>query len=127
MARLKASWLCAAVLLVGCDVVTSACGEDLSEEPAVAYSEGAVVDETYRSSSWDSESWLDFPPGLVIEFEHQLGAEPRLVQVYVAASREDGVLVQASGEEAEIVAVDSDMIAVRNPSCADLYVVVTAQ
>jgi hypothetical protein len=127
MAGLKAALVSFAVLLAGCDVVTSACGEDLSEEPPVAYSEGTVVDATYRSSSWDSESWVDFPPGLIIEFEHQLGAEPRLLQVYVAASREDGVLVQASGEEAEIVAVDSEVIALRNPSCADLFVVVTAQ
>jgi hypothetical protein len=117
-----------ALALVGgasCDVVTAQCGDDLGDDVA-RYTEGTVEDGVYRTSSWESEEWLDFPARIQLSLEHGLGQVPVSWDAYVAVGR-DEALVQASGEEVELVSIDEQAIVVRNPSCTDLVLVLTAE
>jgi hypothetical protein len=110
--------------LAGCDVATGQCGDDLGDDLA-RYTEGSVEDGVYRTSSWESDEWLDFPARIELSIEHGLGEVPSSWDAYVAVGR-DEALVQASGEEVELVSIDDRAIVVRNPSCTDLVLVLTA-
>ena len=115
-------------VLAGCDVVTGACVDDLSDEQPFEYRAGSTEEGIYRSSSWEPDAWVDFPPGASIRFEHELGTTPAMWQAYVATSREGlgDRLVLASGSEVELVAIDDQAIVVRNATCADFFVVLVA-
>ncbi len=115
------------LVLGGCNVATGGCGDDLDGE-TVTYSGGTVEKGIYTSSSWDALDRLEFPPGLTVRFEHGLGRTPRLWQAYVSTAREGlgEELVLASGNEAELVAIDEEALELRNGTCADLYLVVVA-
>jgi hypothetical protein len=127
LGRIFAFFATASLALAGCNVATGGCGDDLDGE-TVTFAGGAVEDGIYTSSSWDALDRLEFPPGLTIRFEHGLGRTPRLWQAYVSTAREGlgEELVLASGNEAELVEVDDEAIALRNGTCADLYLVVVA-
>lgn len=118
----------AGLLACGCDVITGGCGDELDDRDPVTHSVGTVEGNIYQSSSWDPSEWVDFPPGLSVRFEHGLGKEPRSWQAYVATSREgDGSsLVLASGSEAELVAIDSEAVTIKNATCVDFFVVLVA-
>jgi hypothetical protein len=109
----------------GCDVVAAQCGDDLGDDVA-RYTEGTIEGGVYRTSSWESEAWLDFPARIQLSIEHGLGEVPTSWDAYVAVGR-DEALVQASGEEVELVSIDDQAIVVRNPSCTDLVLVLTAE
>lgn len=118
----------AAIATPACDVLTGGCGDELDAEPAVTYSAGTAEEGIYRSSEWDAEEWIDFPPGIKIRFEHKLGEEPRAWQAYVATAREgDGSnLVLAAGSEVELISIDEEAITVQNATCVDFFVVMVA-
>lgn len=116
--------LCA--LGAGCDVITGGCGDELRAEPPVTYSDGTVEGGIYQSSTWDKTDWIDFPPGITVRFEHQLGEVPRAWQAYVSTSRDDKDLVLASGSEVELVDIDSEVVAVTNSTCVELFVMMVA-
>lgn len=120
------AWLLATLLVTGCDVVTGECGEELREAGPQLWTEGITEGSAYRSSSWEAEAWLDFPHGIELRLEHDLGEEPVTWSAFVAVDREAS-LVQATGEEVELVSIDDEAIVVRNPSCSDLVIVVTAE
>lgn len=129
MARwLTALLLAASLPLTGCEVITGGCGEELAEQPPVTNSVGTTVGGIYQSSSWDSNDWVDFPPGISVRFEHGLGETPRLWHAYVATTREgDGSsLVLASGSEAELVEIDDEAVTIKNATCVDFFVVLVA-
>jgi hypothetical protein len=111
-----------------CDPITGGCGKELEDEPPVTYSAGTAEGGIYRSTSWDSDDWIDFPPGLSVRFEHKLDGEPRAWQAYVATAREgDGSsLVLAAGSEVELVDIDELAVTVRNATCVDFFVVMVA-
>lgn len=115
-------------LVSGCDPITGGCGKELEAEPPVSYADGTAEGGIYRSTSWDPDDWIDFPPGISVRFEHKLGAEPRAWQAYVATSREgDGSnLVLAAGSEVELVDIDELAVTVRNATCVDFFVVMVA-
>ncbi len=117
--------LVALVVTSACDVVTGECGEDLRAAGPQTWSEGLTEDGVYRSSSWQASDWLDFPSGIELRLEHELGKEPANWNAFVAVDRAAS-LVQATGEEVELVSIDEEAIVVRNPSCSDLVIVVTA-
>jgi hypothetical protein len=114
--------------VAGCDVATGACQAELEEE-TVEYAGGSVEGGIYLSTSWDADARLEFPPGLTIRLEHGLGEVPRAWQAYVSTAREGlgSELVLASGNQAELVAIDDEAIELRNGTCADLFLVVVAQ
>lgn len=111
----------------GCDVVTGGCGDELRAEPASVFSDGTVEDGIYQSSSWDKAGWIDFPPGITIAFEHQLGHTPRLWQAYVSTTRDEKSLVLASGSEVELVDIDEETVVVTNSTCVELFVMMVAE
>jgi hypothetical protein len=118
----------ASALPIGCDVLTGGCGDDLFDEPAAIYTEGTTQDGTYVSSGWDPNELLDFPPGQKIELLHGLGEVPASWQAYIATSREgDGSAIVLSTGEVELVEIDAESLTVRNATCADLYLLVTAE
>lgn len=129
MARwLTALGLGSSLLLIGCDVITGGCGDELADQPPVTNSVGTTVDGIYQSSSWEPNDWVDFPPGISVRFEHGLGETPRLWHAYVATTREgDGSnLVLASGSEAELIEIDDEAVTIKNGTCVDFFVVLVA-
>ncbi len=125
---LEAGVAAAALSLLGCDVLTGGCGDDLNEDPPARYTEGTTENGHYVSSSWDVESLLDFPPGQAIRFEHGLGEPPSSWQAYIATARDgDGAEIVLSTGEVELVSIDATALTVRNGTCADLYLLVTAE
>jgi hypothetical protein len=122
-----ATLLCAAPL-ASCDVITGGCGDELDDQPPVTSSVGTTDGGIYQSSSWSSVDWVDFPPGISVRFEHNLGETPRLWHAYVATQREgDGSnLVLASGSEAELIDIDDEAVTIKNATCVDFFVVLVA-
>ncbi|NUO47260.1 MAG: hypothetical protein HOV80_00230 [Polyangiaceae bacterium] len=119
--------LVASIAPVGCDVLTGGCGDDLFDEPAALFTEGITEDGTYVSSGWDPKELLDFPPGQKIEFVHGLGVVPASWQAYVATARKgDGSAIVLSTGDVELVQIDEETITVRNATCVDFYLLLTA-
>jgi hypothetical protein len=125
---LTALALAASLPFAGCDVITGGCGDELADQPPVTNSVGTTDGGIYQSSSWESDEWVDFPPGISVRFEHGLGETPRLWQAYVATSREgeDSNLVLAAGSEAELIDIDEDAVTIKNGTCVDFFVVLVA-
>jgi hypothetical protein len=113
---------------LGCDVLTGGCGDDLDDEPAALYTEGTTDDGSYISSAWDAQQMLDFPPGLAIQLVHGLGTVPTSWGAYIATERKgDGAAIVLSTGEVELIQIDEQTITVRNSTCADLFLLVTAE
>ncbi|NUP12634.1 MAG: hypothetical protein HOW73_41860 [Polyangiaceae bacterium] len=128
LAAVAAGAVACALTSTACDVLTGGCGDELEDVGPVEYSDGTAEGGIYRSSSWSSSEWIDFPPGIAVRFEHKLGEEPRAWQAYVATAREgDGSnLVLATGSEAELVDIDDEAVTVRNATCVDFFIVMVA-
>lgn len=113
---------------LSCDVLTGGCGDDLLEEKPALYTEGTVVDGSYQSSGWDPNELIDFPPGMGIRFVHGLGAVPRSWEAYIATAREgDGTEIVPSSGQVELTEINAQSITVRNGTCADLLLLMTAE
>lgn len=117
----------------GCDVITSvgpkSCDRSEKANPVVTYSDGTVDGGIYMSSPWDS-NLLFFPGGMQIRLEHKLGAWPRSIHTYLGFSEngvKGGPLSEGTGNSAEIVSVDEQAILVKNDTCADFWLLVTAE
>jgi hypothetical protein len=119
----------AALAAVGCGrggpLTCDRTGED---NPFVMYSEGTAVDGVYMSSPWEGDL-LYFPGGMHYALEHKLGKAPRWVTSYLAFDR-DGTkgagLAQAAGNQVMILDVDDTAVKLTNDSCADYWLLVTA-
>jgi len=113
---------------LGCDVLTGGCGDDLFDEPPALYNEGTTENGVYVSSDWDPKLMLDFPPGQSIELFHGLGEVPVSWAAYIATARKgDGSAIVLSTGDVELVAIDAESITVRNATCADFYLLLTAE
>lgn len=113
---------------IACDVLTGGCGDDLFNQPPALYTEGTTENGVYISSDWDPELLLDFPPGQSIKLFHGLGEVPVSWAAYIATEREgDGSAIVLSTGDVELVEITAESLTVRNASCADLYLLVTAQ
>ncbi len=128
-ARALAALACFASLTpLSCDVLTGGCGDDLLEESPALYTAGTTVDGKYQSSGWDPDELIDFPPGMGVRFVHGLGAEPRSWAAYIATAREgDGTEIVLSTGEVELTEINDEAITVRNGTCADLLLLMTAE
>jgi hypothetical protein len=126
--------LAAALAAAACDVVTSVgpqtCDLDEGENPPVTYRGGTVEGGVYMSSPWDRDL-VYFPGGMQVRMEHGLGRTPRTWAAYLSFDPEGtalgGSLALAAGNQVELVDVDDVALTIRNATCADYYVVVTAQ
>jgi hypothetical protein len=111
----------------GCDVLRGSCGDDLRDEAPAVFTQGTTTDGTYQSTGWDPQALIDFPPGMEIRFVHNLGAVPVSWNAYIATAREGNgsEIVLATGE-VELTEIDAEAITVRNGTCADLLLLLTA-
>ncbi len=123
----------AAIVASGCDVITSvgpkSCDRSSKTNPPSTYSDGTAEGGIYASSPWDRDL-LYFPGGMQIRLEHKLGAVPRSWQAYLAFDEtgiKGGPLATAAGNQVELVSIDDQAITVRNGSCADYWLLVTAE
>ena len=119
--------------LGACDVITSvgprSCDTSPEDNPPQTYSDGTVTDGIYMSSPWDRDL-LSFRGGVQIRFEHKLGAVPRSWQAYLSFDQSgiaNGTVAEAAGNQVELVSIDDQAIIVRNNSCADYWLILTAE
>lgn len=124
-ALFSAGVLAAALASSGCD---SPCDTGGDEASTVDVTSVMPVGNLYASNAWD-EAFFPFPPGKTYRFHHGLGTADIFVVVNVSFEEyplPDSNVSQASGDEALIEAVDSELIQVRNDTCAELWVRVSA-
>jgi len=123
-----------ATAATACDIVTSVgpqtCDRSEENNPPVAYRGGTVEGGIYQSSRWDKDL-INFPGGMQVRFEHGLGSAPRSWTAYLSfepnGTNGGGSMAPASGNQVELVDMDDQALTVRNSSCADYYLLVTAQ
>ncbi len=94
---------------------------------------GGTVDATgtfYESSPWDGQ-FLHFPAGRRYRLFHNLGARPIDVNTYLSfAESALGTghnVSESAGNQAVIEAVTAEHVEVRNDTCAEFWLRVTAQ
>jgi hypothetical protein len=119
-----------ALPLAGCETLGStACDTSLTANPPIEFKGEMPQNGVYLSSAWDGEL-LWFPGGMAYKLDHQLGATPRWVSVWVSFSRmgtaDGGTMARASANEALIRQVDSSSIIVQNGGCQDFWLLVAA-
>jgi hypothetical protein len=128
--KLRGLLLALAIPLAGCETLGStACDTSLTANPPTWFDGGMAQDRVYLSSPWDGEL-LYFPGGMAYELQHNLGATPRWVSIWVSFSRtgtaDGGTIARASANEAVIRQVDASNIVVHNDGCQDFWLLVAA-
>ena len=115
----------------GCDVVTSVgpqtCDREPEDNPPTSFRGGTTEGGVYMSSEWRGEL-VRYPGGAQVRFFHGLGAVPRSFTAYVSFDRygDEGSMSPATGNQAELMDIDEESLTLRNSSCADYFVLVTA-
>ncbi len=124
----------AAALACGC---AAACDTSDEGNPSERFTGGSVACGAggceYASSGWHS-AWLHFPGGKRYDFEHGLGTEPTDVGIYLSFS-EDGIgrvdetdtAAPSAGNAGEMQLIDDRIVRVKNDTCAEFWVRVTAR
>jgi hypothetical protein len=120
-----------AVLLAG--GVAPACSapcESADSDP-VSFDGGALSadGQTYATSPWEGP-YLHFPPGRRFQIAHQLGATPPLVMTYLAFDENPlpgSNTSESAGNQAVIERVDSEIVQVRNDTCAEFWLRLVAK
>jgi hypothetical protein len=111
---------------LGCSAAAS-CDTGREENPD-KYTQGAVFKGAYASSPWDS-SWLAFPGGKEYLIMHKLGCVPNTVNCYESFD-ESGThsesTAQAAGNMCEFVEMTSEYVRIKNNTCSDFFVYITA-
>lgn len=112
-----------------CACSSDACQRS-GQEPQI-YEEGRTTsDETFYETSGFDGTFLFFPSGRTYKLPHGLRSTPTDVGIYLAFvpnPREAGSLIAPSaGNQGGIQAVDDRFVTVRNDSCAEFFVRVTA-
>ncbi len=114
-------------------LLSTSCAQDCetTNSDSVTYAGGNVdaSGTVYETGAWD-EPWLHFPPGRRFALEHGLGRKPYVINTYLSFS-EDPLSTknnasESAGNQAVIEAVTDLTVQVRNDSCADFYLRVTA-
>lgn len=119
-----------ALATLGCETLGPRyCDRSDEENPFVPYTEGTVENGVYMSSPWDGEL-LFFPGGQHFALAHGLGETPRWAVSYLSFSKDGvadgGSVAQAAGNQAVIVGMDAEEIRIKNDSCVDYWLLVTA-
>ncbi len=127
---LAAALFCAGLLALAlssaaCD---SPCDTGADEASTVDVTSVQPVGNLYASNPW-AGPFFPFPPGKRYRFHHDLGTADLFVMVNVSFDEYPlpaSNVSQATGDQALIEAVDTELIQVRNNTCADLWVRVSA-
>lgn len=126
--RLAALVAASALLLQACSNFGPSCSTSDDSNPSDSFTEGTVESGVYMSSPW-SGPLLWFPGGKRYDLHHKLGCRPRNISVWVAFS-EDGVaagsMAPAAGNMTVMQQVDDQIIRIKNDTCSDYYLMVTA-
>lgn len=108
------------------------CAQDCeqSDDTPVEYRGGSVSGNFYETSPWDG-GFLHFPAGRSYRIFHQLGSRPIDVNTYLSfAESALGTghnVSESAGNQAVIDAVTDEHVEVRNDTCAEFWLRVTAQ
>lgn len=82
----------------------------------------------YQSSAWEGP-YLHFPGGRRYQLEHHLGRTPTIVTTYLSFDENPipgSNVAESAGNQAVIEAVDDEIIQIRNDTCAEFWLRVTA-
>jgi hypothetical protein len=121
-------------LLLGLAVVGAAssglgCGGacDTADEANLPerYGGGQATADGYESSSW---KWglLPFPGGKQYQLEHHLGFTPLSVEIYIGFGPDGERVAPCAGNSCLIRCVNDEFIWIKNDTCTDFWVRVTA-
>lgn len=126
-------WAVAAAAMMIC-VVNAGCssfgGCDRSDgaNPVTVYKEGETEGGYYMSTSWTGPL-LEFPGAKRYQLHHGLGQVPRDINCWVSfhpTGIDGGSIAEAAGNMCVIQEITSEYIQVKNDTCSDMYVLVTA-
>ena len=122
--------LALAFALAGCETFQpNTCDTSVTGNPAVVYAGGKAQGGVYQSSPPGGEL-LAFPGGMLYALQHDLGAAPRWVSVWVSfeesGTADGGSVARASANEAVIRGVSDTTITVQNEGCQDYWLLVAA-
>jgi len=112
----------------GCSQFGPACSTGDDANPPEIYTGGTIVDRQYMSSPW-AGPLLWFPGGKRYDLIHSLGCIPREVAVWEAFSENGtstGAIAPAAGNMSLVQSVDATKIRIKNDTCSDFFVLVTA-
>ncbi len=121
------------LVVVAVALLSFGCAQDCetTSSASVVY-KGGNVDPSgtvYETSAWD-EPWLHFPAGRRFVLEHELGQKPYVLNTYLSFSENpltsSNNASESAGNQAVIEAVTDTFVRIRNDSCADFYLRVTA-
>jgi hypothetical protein len=80
---------------------------------------------TYQSAPFNGPRDA-FPAMTTMHFMHRLGFTPEFMESFVSFLAENSSASENAGNQAEWVCVDDDEFVVRNDTCQDFYIVVSA-
>lgn len=116
----------------GC-ISGAACDTSDDGNPPITYKGGFTTgDGLYYSSPWN-ENWLHFPGGQRYDLFHNLGFQPQEVGILLSFSEHglgnDGQgssAAPSAGNSSVVQLVDGEKIRIKNDTCSDFWVRVTA-
>ncbi len=123
---------CAVLVALG-TLLGGGCAHDCraSQVDAVEYTEGTVNPSgtVYVTSDWN-EGWLHFPAGRRYKLVHGLGQTPHTVNTYLSFSESPlssgNNASESAGNQAVIEGVTDEAVTIRNDSCAEFWLRLTA-
>ena len=134
--------LTALVAIVSPGCLGPTCDRSGDDRAAVAYLQGTTSSEaSFYQSSPSVGPYLHFPPGETFRLYHQLAGAPQSFNAYLSfaecpmpdpnhecsnSDRSVGDTSEAAGNEVVFENITAEYIQVRNDTCADFYLRVTA-
>lgn len=115
--------LAALPALLGC----SELGNCPDGQPDVTIETGTTVEaaRTYASADFGGPR-NHFPAKTTLHFRHELGFTPELMQSFVSFTESNSNATENTGNQGEWLCVDDEEFVLRNNTCQDFYVVVSA-
>jgi hypothetical protein len=110
------------VLAAGCDQATDPSAIVLTAGDLPASAGYDMASGTWQSVGFAAgDAWHDYPGRATLSIEHGLPRAPRVVLVYISFESDGSGATLASGDLAQIDAVDATSVVVHNRTDADLF------
>ena len=115
------------VLLMASALCAQGCGEALAqEEVEVVAPCASTEDGVWESSPWRGESetcfYLPFSSRTTYRFLHDLGRQPRSVDLYVSFDDAAASVAPPAGDMSRILEVTDEVVVVQNQTNEDFFV-----
>lgn len=111
----------------GC-AAAAACNTSDEDNPD-KYTQGTVEGGIFMSSPYDGP-FLSFPGGKQYDLVHKLGCLPRSIEIWVSfdqgGTAGNNRMAPSAGNMSEVLEVTTDHIRIKNSTCSDLFVLVSA-